>query len=956
MTTTQTTTPKEHRDYLAAAANLRALFGPPMVELETFGARARELLLALSAMGLSSERLAELRRMADETLAGGQGRPLFRAILGHYLRQLRELGVMPQSQHEDPSATIERVSALIRDDPSLVVERVSSRRATGIVNGPEPTMRAESMLRQARSVTIERPNEPATALREVSLSSIEEAPGRDSISGSMRAVEPPARRLIVLEEPADSDVLVPVKSNYRVMPVPIGEGGVAKVYRGRDVDTGLKVAVKVVTIPDVSKRAVHLGLFQNEREIQGSIDSDAIVRIYKTGLTGNGQPYIVMELLTGGSLVDHLDRIAEGKRRFQLDEAMHIGAMAIEAVGAAHRRGVIHKDIKPDNFLFSEDKKHLKLGDFGISEFKTRLTSDVNGTIGYIPPETFEATLDSEARDLFALGVTLYQLFAGRLPFTDDSPSASYVDMTRRVPEPPSQVRPERAVPVEVDQIVLRALARTRAVRYADADQMLFDFVTSEVRAFLDEATAKLRATPADANDPDFLGRQKMWMQAVREALRRLAHIEESFASERIQRWRLTLACELCAHADRVGDEALLRETRELIRHLDPQSERLDETTITVASTFHFDDPTHLLRTTKALFTVCEFDNEAGILQLRSVEQSAHFLRTLEFERGRVLALGVEGPGLAPTCLPLPVRPGRHRVRIPIYAAGDIPEGTTIVTAGQVPSRSRHGSYSEEISAVDVRTVDHDFAISNLVTNGEYLKFLHALRDADDEEEALYRIPSVWTLSAEGVRGADGELVLLDEPVRGLRYEDVLAYLESVDREIRLPTLNEMKRASRGNDARLFPWGDGFAQKPSTAAFQFIGFLPASAPMKSIPDNAMLADRSPFSVPAGRLGFRRAVYHLVGNVTQFLSLGASPEDRAPILGAFPSTRGLDPRDARLNAQFFVTFGLPFNSPAPTNSDIIGLQRARPDPDAEPPRFPFGFRWVKPLRIVGMHES
>ncbi|MFI5301804.1 MAG: bifunctional serine/threonine-protein kinase/formylglycine-generating enzyme family protein, partial [Polyangiales bacterium] len=856
--------------------------------------------------------LQEFVRVTDDTLRNAHGSPLFKAIVGHYLRHLRELGVLPQSQHEEIGVTLERVRAL-ESSWSPASNPNSSRDGGARAYGP--------------------------TIRELS-----PRPERDTAPPERASVVGPnptgAHRLIVLEEPAHGEALVAVKSNFRVEPKPIGEGGAAIVYRARDIDTGLRVALKIVTIPDPSKRALFLGMFQNEREIQGGIDSETVVRIYKTGLTGDGQPYIVMELLTGGSLADHIEAVHDGDKKFQLDEAMHIGAMAIAAVAAAHRAGVLHRDVKPDNFLFSERGRALKLGDFGISQRKEKAGTDISGTVGYIPPESFESVRDTEARDVFALGVTLYLLFTGSLPFSDESPGAAYQDVKARTPAAPSEVRPDRQIPSAVDRVVRRALARDRDARYADADEMLFEFLTAEARAKIDDSAIGLRDSSTDARHPDHPRRKRLWMLAVREVLRSLERLEDEFPSDRIRAYRLELAAALHEEADRTGDERLVRETAERVRELDPRHPRLDDALSTVRATLSFDDPSALLKTARAVYTVMEQASQEGIFELRALDKSRRLVRAFEFERGRVLSVGAEGEGVASVLVPLPVRPGQWDVRVPIYPADAAPEGSVVVTAGSVPARSRHGAYAEAQLDVDVRRVDHDFAIGNLVSHREYLEFLRECATLEGPEVARRRTPAGWRDLDDEPRDHDGEPIDLEQPVRGVRYGDVLAYLAWFDEHqptgrtgerfgtIRLPTLNELKRTCRGNDARAFPWGDAIAIKPSMSAFQYIGFPIASAPMACVPADALLGDRSPFSVPADRRSFKRAVYHLVGNVAELVSVGVGPADRAPLIGGFPVARGEDPADATMNRRFFVSFGVPFNHPAPTTADVISLHRAQ----------------------------
>ncbi len=935
--------PRE-RAYLAAAENMRDLFGPSLVDLDVFQRIANGFLAALEPLGVPPTLIARQRQLLGATVEAACGRPLFRGLLAHYLQDLRTLGVIPAFRDEDPAVSIARVRGLATES-TPPASNATPRRETRVVEARPPSPKTLNLLRQVEAQRAQETHAGSP------IPAASDALAQDP--EGIAALADESRRLIVLEEPAASVELVPIRSNYQMASAPIGVGGGGTVYRAKDIDTGLQVAVKVVTVPSADKRAEYLSLFQNEREIQGSLDSDAIVRIYKTGLTGRGHPYIVMELLRGGTLGDTINGLHTGVLRFHVESVMRVGGLAIAAVAVAHQRGVIHKDIKPDNFLFSEDRRRLKLGDFGISSRKEEAASSINGTIGYVPPETYEGAADTEARDVFALGVTLYELFTGTLPFKDDNAVASYNDIQRGPPRAPSAVQPGRGIPAEVDRIVLKALQASRDARYPDADSMLFDFVTSEVRTLIDAANDSRATVSIQSNDPDLLVVDKLWTTATREAIRRLERIELTFPSERLRAWRAELLGELHAQADRTGDEDLLRETAERIEVLNPRSPLIERSASSVSVTFVLDDPDLLLRHATPVFTVVESDNRAGVFRPSRFEQTATCPGPVEYPRGSVFGIGLESTGdaaIAPVHIPLPVRPGPHRVIVPVYPASELPAGCTLITAGLVPARNRNGSYSERIRSEDVRRVGHDFTISNLVTQAEYLRFLVALRESGKDSQVTRRMPFGWSMvEGEFVR-RDGGAIDPAEPVRGIGYDDVLAYVHSLGDGIRPPSVNEIRRASRGNDARVFPWGDAEAQKPAIAALQFIGYPPLSAPVASVPSFSRFGDRSPFSPPDRIRGFKHGAYHLVGNLTEFLWLGDSAEERAPILESFPATRKLDAKDATLTECLFVTSGIPFSSPAPTNADIFGIERVRrEDEGGAKQRFNHGFRWVKPLR-------
>jgi hypothetical protein len=983
---TTTRTPAEE-SYLAAATELRALFGPPVVDVEAFTTRTLALVKALEGLEIADAHLAPVRKLRDDAIRAAGATPLFRGIVGLFLQQLRAMGVLPQSHAETADRTLARLSSLADLEAPVMSERPTSRRATHVARPPllsprtavlmEPPARVsappaaprETAQGESRSDTLPPPDQrpssasypparPSSGSYPPARPSSASLPAARTSSGRLAAASPAAEaehRLVVLEEPADASAPIAIKSSYRVNPRPIGEGGASKVYAARDVDTGLRVAVKVVTIPDPAKRALWLGLFQNEREIQGSLEDDSIVRIYKAGLTGHGEPYIVLELLTGGSLEGYIEELRKNPRRFEPNEVRQVAAMTVASVAVAHRRGVVHKDVKPANFLFTEDRRRLKLGDFGIAERKEQISAGLNGTIGYIPPETFQGVLDAEPRDVFALGVTLYELFSSALPFDVESAAASYHDMIGRAPQPPSKRRPDRAVGEDVDRIVLRALAKEPADRYANADEMLFDLLTAGVRATMERARAARDLPADDPTAPDPQARATLFARTVRDAIRELEHIAEAFPGERMRALRLDMLVELHRHADLAGDEPLVRETADSIARLSPRHELVQESATSITIDFVFDDPRSLLRRARPRFTQIELEDRAGVILEKSADTSPHFFRTLELARGQLLALGVRGEGIRPVQIPLPVRPGRHRVRVPIYAEDEAPEGGVIVSAGWVPARNRRGSLWEAIDPVDLRRVERDFAIGNLVTQAEWLSYLEVVADQDGPEAAQARTPSSWRATRGGWREDDGAALDLRRPVRNVSYRDALDWLARAPHAptgARLPTLNETKRACRGNDARVFPWGDAPGRRPSIAAFQFLGFAAAMTPMPSAPDDARFADRSPFSPREGP-----AAFHLVGNLSQMLSIGVSQADRALIVGAFPITRGEDPADPTLAERFFVTFGLPFDRSAPTNSDVIGVERGfDPEHPARRAIVPHGFRWVVPLRAPGASIS
>jgi tetratricopeptide (TPR) repeat protein len=239
----------------------------------------------------------------------------------------------------------------------------------------------------------------------------------------------------------------------------IGSGGMGVVYRARDsMDRSRTVALKVIreeqaADPSVRKRFLH------EAAIVDQLDHPHLATVYERGEAG-GRLFIAMELLEGSSLAEI---IAEG-RPLPVDTCLHIASQLIEVVAEIHAKGVLHRDLKPDNIVLVErdgDPFFVKLLDFGLARTQslTRLTESgtILGTIGYLAPEQITDQHATAASDLYAVGVICYEMLSRRHPF----PGATPVETIQRIlagnPPPPSSLRPE--IPAELDALVLGLLA-----------------------------------------------------------------------------------------------------------------------------------------------------------------------------------------------------------------------------------------------------------------------------------------------------------------------------------------------------------------------------------------------------------------------------------------------------------------------------------------------------------------
>lgn len=277
----------------------------------------------------------------------------------------------------------------------------------------------------------------------------------------------------------------------------LGEGGMAVVYLAHDPDIERDVAIKVIArqfLNDPEFRA----RFKREARLIAALDHSAIVPIFDYG-EANEQPYIVMRYLPGGALTQRLSG-----QPLRLEIALTIIERLAQALDAAHKRGIIHRDIKPGNVLFDADG-YAFLSDFGIAKLMQGATSytQTGGPIGtpeYMSPEQAAGGKELDARsDIYSLGVIAYQLLTGRMPFTGDTPMQMMYQHVNR-PVPPINTR-SLGLPAKVNGVILKALAKKPEGRYASASE----FATT-LRASLFAAQARLPKpipVPAGQNKSD---------------------------------------------------------------------------------------------------------------------------------------------------------------------------------------------------------------------------------------------------------------------------------------------------------------------------------------------------------------------------------------------------------------------------------------------------------------------
>ena len=279
---------------------------------------------------------------------------------------------------------------------------------------------------------------------------------------------------------------------YKIMSV-LGIGGMAYVYRAYDTKLKRDVAIKVLR-DDVAMDAESRRRFRTEYQAVGKLSHPNIRAVYDVVASGDTE-YIVMEYVEGISLYQYLKK----KGVLTWKEALHFSTQIARALSHAHSRGIIHMDIKPQNIMLPKDGT-AKVADFGIAQLEDGIQSREHpdeglGSIHYISPEQARGEAVDARSDIYSLGVVMYEMLTGRLPYAGDSLAEVAVKHFTVAPEDPTALNPE--IPPELEEITLRAMKPKPDDRYPTVDDMLADLdefrkgqtqsIRSEVRRALAE-------------------------------------------------------------------------------------------------------------------------------------------------------------------------------------------------------------------------------------------------------------------------------------------------------------------------------------------------------------------------------------------------------------------------------------------------------------------------------------
>ena len=264
-----------------------------------------------------------------------------------------------------------------------------------------------------------------------------------------------------------------VRNRFRIT-VPLGRGGMSWVYLARDVYDGTHYAVKVLRA-DRRLDEVFRRRFVNEVQAVRRVRHPAVVQVHDVGELDDGRLFLVMELVRGITLRKLIKSGA-----VDLDIAVAILCTVADGLGAAHRRGVIHRDLKPGNVLIprrANPETVAKIVDFGIARIAGTPTitgaRELVGTPLYIAPEQATGGSVDHRADVYAFGVMAYQLLTGCLPFFGKDPAALIRQHVSAIPRPPREVRPDIRLPREVERLVMRCLEKKPGRRPADMREII---------------------------------------------------------------------------------------------------------------------------------------------------------------------------------------------------------------------------------------------------------------------------------------------------------------------------------------------------------------------------------------------------------------------------------------------------------------------------------------------------
>ncbi len=651
-----------------------------------------------------------------------------------------------------------------------------------------------------------------------------------------------------------------------------------------------------------SRQQAAMTRFENEVRLLKDNPPGAI-QIYGAGHTSTGAPFLAMEYAEEGTLTQYFFNKAHS-----MEAAINILRDLIHRVATScHARGIVHRDIKPDNYLVLEDGT-IKLADFGIalrlSEYVEPKKEDIrlNCTLEYASYEAIYGYKPDPRQDVYSLGAMLYELLTGELPYprtTGQSP-LSYIShriMETDPPKRPRKLNPK--IPVWLDQLIMRALSHDPEDRHQDAAEMLADFVTHKARE-LEHTASQGKRRQRHSQVPmtyresrrHALAEQRrienQWEKMMSTALREYEEAYRRYELAPIRDKIIELNFRLWEYADRNGIDRLIQATsRVLLRELDNSDERYQRVAQNIDVQFKLDG--RLSKSSSPRVILAHAENIGGDLSNfhYPVQAIAGIPKGYNsFKRGGAHRFTLIANDYMPVSMPLPARPGRFTFRVPAYPMKTIPKWarkkSLLIPAGSVAVWTGQSSYSAAIPDNDVRHVPEDYLLHPLITNGDWNRFLLNYANNHGIEAALRHVPydangPLWRWDETRNGGSFVDRVgMIPDPDLPIYNIHVTSALEFMTREMPgavLPTLDQLKLPTRGVDLRKWGWGNADPDH-GEAAHAIIG--EASEP---VPVSEPMLDSSPYSVVDENGHDIRRINHMVGNVERFFQVPKDHQDR-----------------------------------------------------------------------------
>ena len=325
-----------------------------------------------------------------------------------------------------------------------------------------------------------------------------------------------------------------ISGRYRIEAV-VGTGGMAVVYRALDLQENRTVAIKVLR-PEYESDMEFVRRFSREAEAAAKMSHENIVNMLDVGIEGDMR-YIVMEYVDGQTLKEMI----RDEGRIHPDVALRMTIRILAAVDHAHRNGIVHRDIKPQNILVDREGR-VKVADFGIARLKASQTTQLDpngsamGSVHYLSPEQARGEVADEQSDLYSVGVVLYEMLTGHVPFDGDTTISVAL---KHVNEQPASMRSRNShISRALDEVVMRALCKDKQLRYQSAAEMAADLrmtISHPRGGFVHYPSKREEAPP----------------EIVREEPKKHAQQQSRLWRKRLQRWLIvvTTAVLVCALA-----------------------------------------------------------------------------------------------------------------------------------------------------------------------------------------------------------------------------------------------------------------------------------------------------------------------------------------------------------------------------------------------------------------------